>query len=66
MQKRQPIQKIIEFKSRSFWSSQVDLRKLNETISKLNTDGWKLLQMVPQQQYFGGVTSYHLLVEQSE
>ncbi len=36
------MQKVIEFKNRNFWSSQIDTDQLNQKIAILNKDGWSV------------------------
>ena len=57
------MQKIIEFKKRNFWSSQVDINQLNDKIYQLNQDGWRVLTVTANNSYFSGVFSYTLLLE---
>ena len=57
------MQKIIEFKHKKFWSSQVDIRSLNNKISELNKDGWKIKSMTSNTTLFGVIISYSLLIE---
>ncbi|WP_250460227.1 DUF4177 domain-containing protein [Microbulbifer litoralis] len=53
------MQKIVEFRKRSFWGSQVDLAALNEKIAGLNRDGWRIRQVGSNRM----VMSYTLLLE---
>lgn len=59
------LQKIIEFKSKSFWFSQVDLNSLNTKISALNKDGWVIKSIISNTTIFGAVISYTLMIELS-
>ncbi|MEW6997474.1 DUF4177 domain-containing protein [Colwelliaceae bacterium BS250] len=59
------MQKIIEFKSKNFWSSQVDINSLNNKISELNKDGWVIKSIIPNTTLFGAVISYTLMIELS-
>ena len=57
------MQRIIEFKKKTFWSSQIDINALNDQISALNKDGWFIKEMIPNSSLFGGLYSYTLLIE---
>ena len=57
------MQRVIEFKKKNFWSSQIDINALNEKISALNKDGWIIKSITPNSTLIGIVTSYTLLVE---
>lgn len=57
------LQRVIEFKKKSFWSSQIDINALNEKISTLNKDGWVIKSITPNATFIGIVTSYTLLIE---
>ena len=59
------LQKIIEFKSKNFWSSKVDINSLNTKISALNKDGWVIKSIIPNTTIFGAVISYTLMIELS-
>lgn len=63
MKKAVALQKIIEFKKKNFWSSQVDTKALNEKIAGLNQDGWIVKSVTPNASLMGNVFSYTLLVE---
>jgi hypothetical protein len=56
------MQQIIEFKKRSFWTSELNLTELNSIIESLNRDGWKVTSVIPIVSIFG-VHSYTLLLE---
>ncbi|WP_119394396.1 DUF4177 domain-containing protein [Salinibius halmophilus] len=56
-------QKVIEFGKRNFWSSKLDIEALNEKISQLNADGWKVVSITPNSALGGGVVSYTIFVE---
>ena len=60
------MQKIVEFKKKTFWASRLDMNALNEKISSLNKDGWVVKSVVPNSALFGGVISYTLLLELAE
>ncbi|MCW8126665.1 DUF4177 domain-containing protein [Microbulbifer halophilus] len=60
------MQKIVEFRKRSFWHSQVDLTALNEKIVELNRDGWRVEQVVNNTNLVGQVMSCTLLLERDE
>ena len=57
------MQRVIVFRKLSFWTSQPDLRKLNEKITELNRDGWRVTNIVPASGFTGMIRSYTLLVE---
>ena len=57
------MQRVIEFKKKNFWSSQIDIHALNEKISALNKDGWVVKSITPNSTFIGIVSSYTLLVE---
>ena len=59
------MQKVIEFKKKGFWSSQVDLNSLNNKISELTKEGWVIKSLTPNTSLFGLVTSYTILIELS-
>lgn len=60
------MQRVIEFKSTSFWTSRPDLDKLNEKIFQLNRDGWKILSITPNAGFSGIVRSYTIFMEMPE
>ncbi len=55
-------QKIIEFRKRT-WIGQLDLAALNRKIFQLNEEGWRLVSVIPNTAFTGGITSYTLFVE---
>ena len=57
------MQKVIEFKNRNFWSSQIDTDQLNQKIAILNKDGWSVKSITTNSTFFGAVSSYSLLLE---
>ena len=57
------MQRIIEFKNKTFWSSSLDIDALNEKVSSLNKDGWIVKEVIPNTSFLGGVYSYTLLLE---
>jgi hypothetical protein len=57
------LQRVIEFKKLSFWTSRPDLAQLNEQILQLNKDGWRVVTIAPNCTMLGLVTSYTLLLE---
>lgn len=59
------MQKVIEFKKKGFWSSQVDLNSLNNKISELTKEGWVIKSLTPNTSLFGLVTSYTMFIELS-
>lgn len=63
MQTRTCFQKVIEFRKRSFWSSQIDLAALNEKIQSLNDEGWLVRSITTSSSLIGGVSAYTLLIE---
>jgi hypothetical protein len=58
------LQRVIEFKKKNFWTSQVDTEALNEKISALNHDGWVVKSITPNS-FLGIIVSYTLLIELS-
>ncbi|MBE8168522.1 MAG: hypothetical protein HAW66_09180 [Shewanella sp.] len=60
------MQKIIEYRKRNFWSSQLDLESLNKQIFELNKDGWFVKAITPNTAFIGVVTSYTLLLESKD
>ncbi|WP_237059122.1 hypothetical protein [Microbulbifer sediminum] len=60
------MQKILEFRRRSFWSSQVDIDALNEKVLELNRDSWRVTQVCPNRSFGGLVMSYTLLLERDD
>jgi hypothetical protein len=60
------LQRIIEFKKKSFWASQLDISALNEKVAVLNKDGWIVKKIIPNTYFLGGIHSYTLLVELQE
>lgn len=60
------LQRVIEFRKRNFWSSQIDVDTLNEKIAELNKDGWTVKSITLSNAFFGAVISYTLLVELAE
>ena len=57
------MQKIIEFKKKSFWSSKVNISELNDKITALNSEGWMVKSITPTANFLGITLSYTLLVE---
>ncbi len=57
------LQRIIEFKKKTFWASSLDVNALNDQISSLNKDGWVVKKVIPNSYFLGGVYSYTLLLE---
>lgn len=57
------MQKIVEFKSLSFWTCQLKLSELDSKVESLNRDGWTLKSVVPNVSIFGSVRSYTLFLE---
>ncbi|KGK01645.1 hypothetical protein [Thalassotalea sp. ND16A] len=57
------MQRIIEFKKKTFWSSQIDINALNNKIAALNKDGWFVKSIIPNLSLFGGIYSYTVLIE---
>jgi hypothetical protein len=57
------MQKVVEFKSVSFWSGVPKLSELNIKIESLNRDGWKVVTIVSNTSFAGYIRSYSLLVE---
>ncbi len=57
------MQRVIVFKSRGFWSSEVDINKLNDKITRFNDSGWRVVSITPNTTIFGAVVSYSLLLE---
>ncbi|MBW8189664.1 hypothetical protein K0504_01335 [Neiella marina] len=55
------MQKIVEFKTRTFWSSSIDVDKLNDTIVQYNQQGWLVSQIQPYSNFCGFVCGYVLL-----
>lgn len=60
------MQKVVVFKKRNFWSSQLDLKLLNEQIAGWNQEGWVIQSMTPNSTLLGGVISYTLLLAKEE
>ncbi|MFY8299594.1 hypothetical protein AAEU28_12575 [Pseudoalteromonas sp. SS15] len=60
------MQRVIEFKKKSWWSGGIDTVALNEKIAALNGDGWQVKSMVANTVAFGRVDSYSLLIELQE
>ncbi len=60
------MQKVIEFGRRKFWSSSIDVEKLNETLAQCNAEGWQVNKLSPNTSAFGGLCSYTILLEKSE
>ncbi|GEA05175.1 hypothetical protein KUL17_40720 [Alteromonas sp. KUL17] len=59
------MQKVVEFKTRNFWSSQLNLDTLNEEITKYNNQGWRVIQITPVSSFSAHVRSVLLLLEKS-
>ncbi len=57
------MQKVVEFKEVSFWTSQPNIRSLNQKIEELNRDGFNVVSVIPNTGFSGRVTSYTLFVE---
>lgn len=55
--------KVVEFKSRKFWSSAVDVTKLNEKIKEYETSGWNVQQISPLTTFTGKVSAYVLVLD---
>ncbi len=60
------MQRVLEFKKLNFWSSKLDISKLNEKIFQLNNDGWVLTSLISNTHFLGGVASYTLLLEKND
>ena len=58
------MQKVVEFRKRNFWSSRIDVKRLNEKIQQLNQDGWSVIHVAPIFTIFGVVCGYTLLIQQ--
>lgn len=59
------MQKVVEFKTRNFWSSQLNLDTLNEEVTKYNNQGWRVIQVTPVSSFSARVRSVLLLLEKS-
>ncbi|MFZ8200197.1 DUF4177 domain-containing protein [Alteromonas portus] len=59
------MQKVVEFKTRNFWSSQLNLDTLNEEVTKYNNQGWRVIQVTPVSSFSTHVRSVLLLLEKS-
>ncbi|MHC6646500.1 DUF4177 domain-containing protein [Alteromonas portus] len=59
------MQKVVEFKTRNFWSSQLNLDTLNEEVTKYNNQGWRVIQVTPVSSFSAHVRSVLLLLEKS-
>ncbi|CAB9494218.1 DUF4177 domain-containing protein [Alteromonas macleodii] len=59
------MQKVVEFKTRNFWSSQLNLDTLNEEVTKYNNQGWRVIQVTPVSSFSAHVRSVLLLLERS-
>ena len=59
------MQKVVEFKTRNFWSSQLNLDPLNEEVTKYNNQGWRVIQITPVSSFSAHVRSVLLLLEKS-
>ena len=59
------MQKVVEFKTRNFWSSQLNLDILNEEVTKYNNQGWRVIQVTPVSSFSARVRSVLLLLEKS-
>lgn len=57
------MQRVIEFKKKSFWLSSVDHEQLNEKIAQLNREGWQVISIATNNTAGGRIHSYSLLVE---
>jgi len=57
------LQRIIEFKKKTFWASSLDINALNDQVSSLNKDGWIVKEIISNTYFFGGVYSYTLLLD---
>lgn len=60
------MQRIMEYGKRSFWTSRLDTVRLNEKIQELEKDGWKVVSVCPNANFFGIVASYTLLIEKED
>ncbi len=57
------MQRVIEIKNLSFLPSTPSIAKLNQEISQLNEQGYKVVSVTPNLNLFGVIRSYTLLVE---
>ena len=57
------MQKVVEFKTRNFWSSQLNLDTLNEEVTKYNNQGWRVIQVTPVSSFSAHIRSVLLLLE---
>lgn len=57
------MQKVVLFKTLSFWSSQPNISELNSKIASLNNEGWSVVSITPSYSIAGLVRSYTLLLE---
>lgn len=60
------MQRVITFRTMSFWTSQPNLKKLNEKITGLNREGWRVTSVVPSSGFSGHIRSYTLLLENDQ
>ncbi len=60
------MQRTLEFRKLNFWSSGLDISKLNEKIFQLNNDGWVVISLISNTNFLGKVASYTLLIEKNE
>jgi len=60
------MQRVILFKKRNFWSSQVDIQELNDKIAALNSEGWKVASIIPSATFAGVVSSYTIVIENEQ
>ncbi len=60
------MQRVFEYRNRSFWSSRIDLTKLNDKLVELNRDGWTVKSVTPNSTLVGIVLSYTIFMERPD
>ena len=59
------MQKIIQFTKRNFWSSQIDVRAMNQKLMELTKRGCRVESLIPTSNIFGNITCYTVLLDTS-
>ncbi len=59
-------QRILEFKKKNFWTSQIDTSAMNEKLAELNQQGWQAKSVAANRSFAGVTMSYTVLLERMD
>jgi hypothetical protein len=56
-------QRIVEFRKKNFWTSQIDTGAMNQQLAELNQQGWQARSVTANRSFAGVTLSYTVLLE---